>query len=261
MLKKFPLYIVISLFLAIVAIVALDNNHSLFLSINKAGNTLADEIWILIATLGNKAFTLTLILLVFWHKPRILRAALIAGFIATLISLSMTSLVALLRPPAILDPASFHLIGDRLMTNSFPAESAMGVFAILGSVAFYFQSKRLTFLIFLLSSLVGLSYIMHGVHWPSDILAGAALGWVCAWLGVYLVSANIWRDNNIWNYLSYFIYLLIAAYLFWKGASNTDISWVIKAIAILGALVALWSVVWLKKGGNKEPVSMAGWLS
>jgi len=204
---------------------------------------------------------LILILLAFWSKPQLLRAALIAGLIATLISLSLTSFIALARPPAFLDPASFHLIGDRLTEGSFPSSHAMGVFAVLGSVAFYFKNGLLSFFIFILSSFVGLSYIMLGIHWPIDVLIGAALGWVCAWLGVYLISANLWRDNDIWNYVSYLIYLLIAVYLVWESDYNDDISWVIKAIAILGGAVALWSLFWLKKGGNKKPISVAGWLS
>lgn len=258
---KSPFYIVIALFLIAITILVIDSNHSLFLTINNMGSHIADKVWIFISILGNKAFVLVLILLAFWHKPKLLRATLIAGFIALLISLSMTPLIALARPPALLNPASFHLIGEKLVNNSFPSAQVMGAFSLLGSVAFYFKNGLLSIIIFILASLVGLSYIMLGVHWPIDILIGAALGWVCAWLGVYLISANIWRDNDIWNYLSYLIYLFIALYLAWKGDANHDISWAIKAIAILGIVVALWSLFWLKKGGNKKPISVVGWLS
>ncbi len=262
MLTKSPFYIVVLLFLVAIAILFFDSHHSLFLTINNAGSHIADKVWIFSSIFGNKAFVLILVLLVFWHKPQLLRATLIAGLIAILISFSITPLIALARPPAVLDPVSFHLIGERLTGGSFPSAHAMGTFAILGSIAFYFKNRFLSLLIFMLSSFVGLSYIMLGVYWPIDILIGAALGWVCAWLGVYLISANLWRDNDIWNYLNYVIYLLIAVYLVWAGDyNNDDLSWAIKAMAILGVVVAIWSLLWLKKGGNKEPISVAGWLS
>ena len=261
MLSKSPLYFVIGLFLATVVILLTDSNHSLFLAINKVGTQFADEIWLSVAIFGNKALTLSLLLLALWHKPHLLRAALIAGLFVMIISLSIVPLIALARPPALLSPDSFHLIGEKLTTNSFPATQVIAIFAILGSIAFYFKNGLLTFCVLSFSALVALSYIMLGIHWPSDILIGAALGWLCAWLGVYLIRANILRKNDIWNYLTYIIYLLIAAYLFWTNTVNNNPSFIILVVSIFAVLVALWSIIWVKKGGTKDPVSVVGWLS
>ncbi|MGB2336021.1 MAG: phosphatase PAP2 family protein, partial [Alcanivorax sp.] len=38
-----------------------------------------------------------------------------------------------------------------------------------------------------LAVMVGLSRVLLGVHYPSDILAGATLGFSCAMIGLWLV--------------------------------------------------------------------------
>jgi membrane-associated phospholipid phosphatase len=161
----------------------------------------------------------------------------------------------------VLDPSSFYLISEKLTTYSFPSGHAATAFAILGSVGFYFRNNALLLFAFFLASLIGLSRIMLGVHWPIDILVGAALGWVCAWLSVAVIRAKFLRDTNIWNYVTYAIYLAVAAYLFWNGSRYGDALWLVIIISVIGMFIAISSFIWLFKGGNKDPISVTGWLS
>ncbi len=65
-------------------------------------------------------------------------------------------------------------------TGSFPSGHAAAFFALALAV-FYFNRKWGCW-IFTLSLFMGLARIFVGVHWPVDILAGAALGLGCAFL-------------------------------------------------------------------------------
>ena len=261
MLSKSPVYIAAGLFVVAVLVLLLDANTSLFLLINKVGIAFVDETWIFLTVFGDKVFALVLLFLMFWRSSDLLRAALVATLIAFLIVGGMKVLIALARPYDVLDPASFHLIGDKLTTYAFPSGHTAGAFAVMGCIGFYFKNNGLILLALFFATLVGLSRIMLGVHWPMDVLVGAALGWICAGLGVSLINAHFLRDSHIWNYLTYIIYLLLAAYLFWKGTDYNEAYWMVKVVSGIGILAAIGALIWLFRGGNKEPVSVTGWLS
>ena len=261
MLSKSPVIIAGGLFLTSTLILLLDTNTSLFLLINNIGTIVSDDVWILLTTFGDKIFLLVLVFILFWRSLDLLRAFLIAALISFLIVGGMKFLIALVRPYELLDPASFHLIGDKLTTYAFPSGHTAGAFAIMGCIGFHFKNNALILLILLVASLIGLSRIMLGVHWPMDVLVGAALGWFFAGLGISLIKAHFLRDSNVWNYLTYLIYLLLATYLFWKGSEYKEAYWVVKIVSGVGILVAIGALIWLFRGGKKEPVSVTGWLS
>jgi len=261
MLSKLPTVIISALFIVAVLILALDANTQLFLLINQLGSAFADEMWVMITTFGHRLFALLLVLLLFWRHIDLLRAALIAALMSLLIIASMKSLIALPRPYDVLDPSSFYFIGEKITTYAFPSGHTATAFAIMGAVGLYFKNNSLLFFAFFFASLIGLSRIMLGVHWPIDVLVGAALGLASAWLSVAMINAKLIRDAIIWDYVTYIIYLLIAGYLFWQGSVYSDAFWLVKIVAAIGILVAISSVIWLYKGGNKDPISVTGWLS
>lgn len=64
--------------------------------------------------------------------------------------------------------------------SSFPSNHAANCFAVAGVLAWYFRKSRKYFYSF--AALVALSRVTLGVHFPSDVLAGAILGIFVAWL-------------------------------------------------------------------------------
>lgn len=97
--------------------------------------------------------------------------------IASLASAGAKAVAGRERPP-IGDPgisALVHLPGDA----SFPSGHAATAFAAAGVVAIRYPALRLPLLI--LAAVIALSRVYLGVHYPLDVLAGAALGLAIAW--------------------------------------------------------------------------------
>lgn len=67
-----------------------------------------------------------------------------------------------------------HAIVKADAENSFPSGHATFVFALAAGV--YFYNKKLGVWFYILAALVSIARVFIGVHWPYDIIAGAALG-------------------------------------------------------------------------------------
>ena len=65
-------------------------------------------------------------------------------------------------------------------TYSFPSGHAVFFFGLAMGV--YFIDKKLGRLLFVSATVIGVARIIAGVHWPSDIIAGAILGACTAWI-------------------------------------------------------------------------------
>lgn len=59
-------------------------------------------------------------------------------------------------------------------SRSFPSDHALFFFAL--STIVFFYNKKAGILFFIASFLIGLARIFTGLHWPSDVVAGAVIG-------------------------------------------------------------------------------------
>lgn len=80
------------------------------------------------------------------------------------------------RPPLLYDVQSLLVESS----NSFPSMHATVFFAF--SFAIYFFDKKWGTWFLLASLLMGISRVMAGVHYPTDILGGAIIGFVIAYI-------------------------------------------------------------------------------
>jgi len=127
-------------------------------------------------------------------RPR--KALAVLGWSAAGALLSTVTKLGFARPRPDLVP---H--GAEVYTHSFPSGHALSsavIFLTLGAMLALVQdSRRIKFYVLafavMLTVIVGLSRVYLGVHWPSDVLAGWALGAAWATLG-WLVFRRIDRE-------------------------------------------------------------------
>lgn len=168
-----------------------DGNLPLFLFLNHALASWGDLWWQHVTVLGDIAILL-LILLHCGRKPEVVWQFALAALLAILWTQSMKAPLDVLRPPAVLDTAQFHLIGPVLQHHSFPSGHTTTAFVVAGVLALQ-ATIPLGWRVALLgvAVLIGLSRIACGVHWPLDVLAGALGGWLAAVAGSRL--GRVWR--------------------------------------------------------------------
>lgn len=128
-------------------------------------------------------FFLIFVLLVFLAKDykkywKILLEAAIAAVLARFV---IVEIIRWLLP----SPRPFVENNVNLLFNydpsaaSFPSGHAAFYFAIAAVI--YFYSKKAGIFFFISAFLISLARVFAGVHWPSDILAGAIVGVFSAW--------------------------------------------------------------------------------
>jgi undecaprenyl-diphosphatase len=106
-------------------------------------------------------------------------ARLVAVMVAS-IALNTAAKAIIARPrPDLFEAAT------QVFTNSFPSAHAMVSASLAVALVAGIRKPRayrlyLTGIAILLTGLIGISRIYLGVHWPSDVIAGWALGLACA---------------------------------------------------------------------------------
>jgi membrane-associated phospholipid phosphatase len=108
-----------------------------------------------------------------------------AGLAAGLIAQIGKLVVGRSRPELWLGP--FHYAGSG--ANSFPSGHTVGAFALAGVLVFASRSLPLRVVAFLLAAAVGVARILAFRHWPSDVVASAAIGLLAAAIASASVTA------------------------------------------------------------------------
>jgi undecaprenyl-diphosphatase len=197
-------------------------NQSLFLWLNAACTALPDWLWASLTITGHTSMVFALLAPLLHPRMQqgrvvitgLFAAALFGGIVSTVVKESLQ----VLRPPAVLTPEQFHLIGHKLELVSFPSGHSLSAFAIATLLIFGLQlrSWRLTGML-VLACLIGLSRIAVGAHWPLDVLGGAFLGIGCGWTGwkiaIKLHQAK-WTQSGLYQSSQASIILLVSVSLF-----------------------------------------------
>jgi|tagenome__1003787_1003787.scaffolds.fasta_scaffold20723823_2 undecaprenyl-diphosphatase len=106
----------------------------------------------------------------------VVAAALSAGLALTLAKVISD---AVARPrPFVAHPESAHLFIKHAADYGFPSDHAAGAFAI--AVALLLRHRPAGLLALAMAVAISIGRVMVGVHYPSDVLAGAVLGTICA---------------------------------------------------------------------------------
>ncbi len=156
----------------------------IFEAINGLANNsrIIDSLGIFMADYLPYLLGILLISFLFWpRKDRVKnRAMVLVSIVSAFIALFVVKNTILLfydRPrPYMILPTAHKLIYTSLAENlqSFPSGHTLFFFAL--SAVIYSFNKKLGIFFLLCSTLMSIARVFVGVHWPSDILAGAILG-------------------------------------------------------------------------------------
>ncbi|WP_407277791.1 phosphatase PAP2 family protein [Aromatoleum evansii] len=192
--------------LCALATLASGRNSEWFLGWNGAAAALPAFVWAGLTNLGatSGAFAVLAGFLA-WH-PRWAASALLAVPAGALYTHGAKEFFDEARPAAVLGPENFNVIGEVLRTGSFPSghsATAFG-FAAVAALCAVQSGRRLVALSALaLASAVAFSRVAVGAHWPLDIFAGAAGGWLCGAFGVWWSSHwRFWERRTGWRVLA-----------------------------------------------------------
>ena len=108
------------------------------------------------------------------------RHAVVAAGFSALLALGMAHLIAELwaRPRPYITHPSAHLFIPRSHDTSFPSDHATAAFAI--AIALLLRHRKAGWLALGMAVVVSLARVVVGTHYPSDVLAGAAVGTAAA---------------------------------------------------------------------------------
>jgi|TARA_R110000850_G_scaffold230807_3_gene355563 membrane-associated phospholipid phosphatase len=185
-----------------------------FLHANAFFNFLPSRFWSNITHLGDAAILIPILSIFIIKKPKVWFAIIVTSVIAGTFSLIGKNAFQVPRPAAVLDPQNFVVIGELLTKhNSLPSGHTITIFAAVFTFLVLlcrFSKTRYTWLWlgmgFSFATMVGLSRLAVGAHWPIDILLGAMLGWVAGVGGAFFYLRIFEHTQpNVKSYVSFII--------------------------------------------------------
>jgi glycosyltransferase involved in cell wall biosynthesis/membrane-associated phospholipid phosphatase len=176
---------------AAAALYLLGVDHDVFFMLNGGPLGTPAALWACITVLGDGAVVCALCLLFVRRRPDIVFALAVALIATALFVRAGKILVDEKRPLGALGASAVRVIGPQYRERSFPSGHAATVFAVAGVVALGLRRRALSAVVIAAAAIVAVSRVVVGVHWPIDVLAGIAGGWLTAVLG--LRCAERWR--------------------------------------------------------------------
>lgn len=183
-------------------------------------------------------------------RPMAVWAAVVGLAPATLLLRAGKVLLAVERPALVLAPEHITVLGPVLHHGSFPSGHSMAAGLLAGVVVLAAPPGRpararrvaLRIVVCTLALLVALSRVVVGAHWPTDVAAGLAIGWLCAWIGWTLVAQARWPRAPQSRAVAAVIVIVCAGLLFAHPMglpAATPFRYTLAAAAIVLSLVAL----------------------
>jgi undecaprenyl-diphosphatase len=115
------------------------------------------------------------------YRRRGAQRAVVAAGLSAGLALALAQLIsrAVDRPrPFVADPSGVHVFAHHVADPGFPSDHATAAFAI--AVAILLRNRRWGALTLVAAAVLAVGRVGMGVHYPSDVLGGAALGSACA---------------------------------------------------------------------------------
>jgi undecaprenyl-diphosphatase len=115
------------------------------------------------------------------HRRRETRRAAVAAGLSAGLGLAAAHVIATVvdRPrPFVAHPGSIHLFTQHAADPGFPSDHATAAFAI--GVALFLRNRVWGSIVLVAAVVLAIGRVAMGVHYPTDVIAGAALGTLAA---------------------------------------------------------------------------------
>ena len=185
----FPWLIGLLLLTLLMVVLATGLDNSLFIKLNQGSMVLGDSFWGFLTTLADPMVAPLLVFSLFHKNQLFLRAFFMTLFLALIVNYSLKYGFDAERPASVLKEGSFNLIGPVPLSPSFPSGHTLTIFSLMGLLSAWYQKHSVSYAVFAIASIISLSRISVGAHWPSDVIFGALLGWIIGWLAIRLNKA------------------------------------------------------------------------
>jgi membrane-associated phospholipid phosphatase len=241
-----------TLIIVLLALHAGSANQALFSWLNGLSRYTGDPIWANITLLGEGLLAFTLLGPIAARRPDIAWTLLLAGLIATVAVHGLKDLFAQPRPLEVLAPSQIHVIGPSLYAASFPSGHATAIATLTTTLALYLRDRRGQFALATVAIVVAASRAVVGAHWPVDILAGLALGWLVAMAGAWLGMRLPQGLTRPWQTLA-FVLSLWAAWIFWDAPTGQVHAQLLqRGTSLVGGVLGVLGLInlWLPRRGS-----------
>ncbi|PFN14786.1 undecaprenyl-diphosphatase [Bacillus cereus] len=171
----------------------LDYNGFRYINEHVKENTYIDYLMIFFAEYAQYMFIL--IFMILWlNKKYKNKTCVIQAIIACCLAFVFNRIIGLFfyRERPFVSHLNINQLVEHTANASFPSDHATSAFAIAITLCLY--EKRLGKVFLLLAFLIAFSRVWVGVHYPLDVLIGAVLGLLWAFIIHYIVKTNF--KNN-----------------------------------------------------------------
>ncbi|WP_445114635.1 phosphatase PAP2 family protein [Acinetobacter sp. WZC-1] len=181
-----------------------------------------DWLWQNISFLGDGLPAYVLLIFFCRKNAHLLWLGILAFLVTGLAVQGIKYLIDVVRPISYLGIENVHVIGKALKFNSFPSGHAATAFVLAGVLSrsmrqnAFAHTRLISTGLILFATLIALSRVVVGVHWPLDVIIGAIWGWYSAAILMRLSArtVSIGRTRRSANIL--YILAAISAGCLWN---------------------------------------------
>lgn len=223
------------------ALFVLDGYHAGFLRLNTLAIFFPERFWQWLTVLGDERVAFALTLFFTRRYPRVFWTLIAAALVGIAVTHSLKPLFSAPRPPAVLEPGTFNLIGPGHRKVSFPSGHTVTATVFFGVWVYFVHSNWLRATLILLAVAAGLSRVAVGVHWPVDVAAGLVVGILAAWMGGGLARLREQWGANPFVHLSFVALAAgMAASLLFSDGGYRDAAVLQRLLGVCALGFALW---------------------
>jgi undecaprenyl-diphosphatase len=145
-----------------------------------AGHDGVEDVLLFYVEISEALFIVTLFLVFLFARgpgQALWRRATVAAVLSAWLALAVGKLISELvdrARPFVADPGGVHLFSPHAADPGFPSDHATAAFAI--AVAILLRKRGWGIVALVAATVLSIGRVALGVHYPSDVLAGAALG-------------------------------------------------------------------------------------